>query len=216
MKSSDPINSPIRIGSLTTDEGGNVPFRSVVTKSPEGKSLYDWTRNQSEGQGKSAGRRITNACKHRKGEPLFITGRSGYFGNRASVRWAKVVVMWEETGELHHMSQRCKRRRHVEKVSVGNWGGPVGFQTNGVTTNNWVHTVTKDQMSLGFCCRNSSQVKEQMRISRSIRRNAESGGEALQEVGGGHSSEEGAGNITTLSEGPLVCEVFSKRYGICS
>ena len=214
MISSDPTSSPIRVGSLATGNSGNVYCRSVVTKSLEGKCRQGTTRNQSKRQGKFAGRRKTNSCKHRKGDPSIITDRDGYFGNRASVRWAKVVVVWEETGEMHHMSQRCKRRRHAEKVCVGNWGDPVGFRRNGVMANDWVHTETRNQMSLGICCRNLSLVKEQMRKSRSIRRNAESGGDVLQEVGGGHSSYEGESNIKSLSEGPLVCEVFSKRYGV--
>jgi len=212
MRCSDPTNSPIRVGSLTAGKRGNMSCRSAVTKSPEGNGQVDQTRNQSEGRGKFTGRRTTNVCKHRKGEPLFIADRSGYFGSRASVLWVKADVMWEETGELHHISRRCKRRRHVKKDSVGNWGDPVGFQSDGVTTNRWVHIETKNQRSLGSCCRNILVVKEQVRISRSIRRKAESGDEALQEVGGGHSSEEGVSNTTALSEGPLVCVVFSKQH----
>lgn len=214
MKRTDPANSPIQAGSQTTGGRGNTSYRSVVTKSREGKGQAGRTRNQSEGQGKTAGCRPTNDCKHRNGNPSNITDRDGKFGSRAPVRWAKVAVMGEETGEKHPMSRRCKRRRHAERVFTSNWGDPVVFRKwNGVETIKRAHTTTSSQGSHGNCSPRLSGKREQLRISCGIRRKAESQGKVLQGVGGGHSSDDGKDNITfSERRASSLCNVFKAEW----
>ena len=214
MKRTDPANSPIQAGSQTTGERGNASYRSVVTKSREGNGQTGRTRNQSEGLGKTAGCRPTNDCKHRKGKPSSITDRDGKFGSRASVRWAKVAVMGEETGEMHPMSRRCKRRRHAERVFISNWGDPVGFrEREGVETIERAHTTKRSQGSHGNCSPRLSGKREQLRISRGIRRKAESQGDVLQGVGGGYSSNDGKDNITFPERrATSLCNVFKVEW----
>ena len=122
-----------------------------------------WTCNQSVWRGKFAGRRMTNDRRHRKGNPTSIAGRVGISGRRASVLWAKPVIVEEENGNEHSTNRRCKRRRHVKRVSSSNWGGPTRF------------IGTFPMISCG------------------TRRKAESRGEVEKGVGDGHSSEEGVG-----------------------
>ena len=122
-----------------------------------------WTCNQSVWRGKFAGRRMTNDRRHRKGNPTSIAGRVGISGRRASVQWVKPVTAEEENGNEHSAVRRCKRRRHVKRVSSSNWGGPI--RSDG-------------EFSLVSC---------------GIRRNAESRDDAEKGVGDGHSSEEGVG-----------------------
>lgn len=154
MKRADPTNYPFQVGSLTAETCGNIRTRCAVTKPSEGKSACDgglWpapkaltgngeiqiaghlrqgqqmTRSQSERQGKDTGRRETNVRRHRKGEPSVITDRDGDFGRRFSVRWKKPEIIREENGNMHLMTRRCKRRWHVLKVPLSNWGDPAWF-----------------------------------------------------------------------------------------
>jgi hypothetical protein len=125
MRSSDPANCPIQVGSLTAGR-----TRCAVTKPPEGKSTAGWiTRSQSWRRGKDVGRRKTNDRRHRKGEPASIADRAGVIGRRSSVRWEKPATIREENGHEHLMARRCKRRRHALKVSSSNWGGSVRFRS---------------------------------------------------------------------------------------
>ncbi len=214
MKRTDPANSPIQAGSLTTDERGNTSYRSVVTKSREGKGQTGRTRNQSEGQGKTAGCRPTNACKHRNGKPSDITDRDGKFGSRASVLWVKAAVMGEETGGKRPMSRRCKRRLHAGRVFISNWGDPVAFrEREGVETIKRAHTTKRSQGSHGNCSPRLSGKREQLRISCGIRRKAESQGDVLQGVGVGYRSDDGQDPIIFPElRATSVCNVFKAEW----
>lgn len=84
------------------------------------------TGNQSERQDKSTGSRQTNVRKHRKGESTEITGRvEKIWVRRPSVQYGKSDIIKEENEQMHLMTQRCKRRRHVRKESLSVWGEPV-------------------------------------------------------------------------------------------
>lgn len=130
VKSPDPTNCSFQVGSLTVGAHGNMRARRTVTKPPEGKSACygglwpvpkaltgngekqiaghlrqdkQMTRSQSGGQGKDAGRRITNVRRRRKSEPARITDRDGDCGRLSPVRWEKSANIREENGRMHLM-----------------------------------------------------------------------------------------------------------------
>lgn len=207
MKSADPTNYPIQVGSLTAGACGNIRSQCAVTKSPEGKFVcYEqMTRSQSERQGKDIGCSKANDCRHRKGEPASMTDRAGDFGRLSFVLWEKPAIIREENGYEHLMTRRCKRRRHVLRVHLSNWGEPVCFQKRDrVLTKKGV---VPDENNQDYQeCRSSwwSGINERLGINHSIRRNAESCGKGIQEVGDDHSSEDSKDTITLLSEGSLA------------
>ena len=154
MRRADPTNCSFQVGSLTAETCGNIRTRCAVTKPTEGKfACYGglWpvpkaltgngekqiaghlrqgeqmTRSQSERQGKDTGRRETNVHRHRKGEPAEIADRAGDFGRRPAVLSGKPAIVREENGQMHLMTRRCKRRWHVLKVTLSNWGDPAWF-----------------------------------------------------------------------------------------
>jgi len=142
-----------------------------------------WTRNQSERRGKFAGRRQTNDRRHRESAPTFIAGRVGISGGRTYVRWVKPVTAEEENGNEHSVARRCKRRRHVKRVSSSNWGGPTRF----------IGTIPM--------------------ISCGIRRKAESHSDVEKGVGDGHSSEEGVGQHNPAERRAISLRVLLKESG---
>lgn len=153
---------------LTPDEGLHLRhWLETASELIAGRLTEDdnrWTCNQSVWRGKFAGRRMTNDRRHRKSSPTSIAGRVGFdSGRRASVLWAKPVIVEEENGNEHSTNRRCKRRRHVKRVSSSNWGGPTRF------------IGTFPMISCG------------------IRRKAEGRSDVDAGVGDGHSSKEGGG-----------------------
>ena len=130
MKCPGHTNFPFRVCSLSTEFSSNVYLRSVETKSRAGEALLEWTCSQSEWRGNDSGRRQTNDRKHRKGNPsVSIVDRDGYNRfRRATVRLAKSVNIEEESGNMHSIWRRCKRRRHESTVFESNWGDPFSFQ----------------------------------------------------------------------------------------
>lgn len=144
-----------------------------------------WTSNQSWWRGRIAGRRTTNDRRHRKGSSTSIAGRVGYNSDwRASVLWAKPVIVEEENGNEHSTNRRCKRRRHVKKVSSSNWGGPVRS----------IGTVSM--------------------VSCGARRNAQCCGEVETGVGDGHSSKEGGGQHNPVERRAISLRMlFKERIG---
>ncbi|MCM8534629.1 MAG: hypothetical protein NE334_01695 [Lentisphaeraceae bacterium] len=130
MKCPGHTNFPFRVCSLSTEFSSNVYLRSVETKSRAGEALLEWTCSQSEWRGNDSGRRQTNDRKHRKGKPsVSIVDRELYFRFRRScVRWEKSVNIEEESGNMHSIWRRCKRRRHESTVFESNWGDPFSFQ----------------------------------------------------------------------------------------
>ncbi len=153
VKSPGSANCSFHAYSLTAGERGDARTGCAVTKSRERKpAIHGESRtapqaltgngekqiaghlkmeqqgpgNQSGRRDKSTGRRQTNDRKHRKGNPTEITGRVGHFGvRRPSVRCGKPDIIKEENGQMHLMTRRCKRRRHVRKDSLSTWGEPV-------------------------------------------------------------------------------------------
>jgi hypothetical protein len=208
MKRAKHTNFPFHVCSLTTVICREAE-RSVVTKSCEGNRTsqnggFSGTRNQSEWQGKGAGRRKTNICRHRKGEPAIITDRAGCIWDRRScVLCGKSEEMREESGKEHLIAQRCKRRRHVLKVTENNWGEPVLYLRQGnyvVKTISRVATDKTNNLNIIKPDPDGIQsMREQVRGYMNIRWNAESSYIKTQEVGDGHSSEDGRDRIT-LSE----------------
>ena len=193
-------NFPFRVCSLSTECCSNVYIRSVETKSREGKALFEWTRSQSEWQGKDSGRRQTNVHKHRKGKPpVSIIDRGGYFRFRRScVRWEKSVNIEEESGSMHSIWRRCKRRWHESTVFDSNWGDPVSFQNIiGPKILNSLSRLIKlvERISYPHA---STEESGYVRISSVIRRKVERLNDVTQEVGDGHSSADGEDNITSL------------------
>lgn len=207
MKRNDPANYPFQAGSLTAvppDAG-----RSAVTKSSEGKSACERrTRNQSERRDKSTGRRKTNDCRHRKSDLAVITDRARYFGRRSLVLWEKSAIIGEESGCKPPMTRRCKRQRHVWRVSLCNWGGPAKFRTKArVMTNNLVDPRYQPGATTKTSVWCSLENKGQ-RKSLDIMRNAESPGDALQGVGDAHISGDDKDNITLSERRGISLRVF--------
>ena len=200
MKCPGHTNFPFRVCSLSTGFSSNVYVRSVETKSREGKALFERTRSQSEWRGNDSGRRQTNDRKHRKGKPsVSIVDRDGYFCFRRScVRWEKSVNIEEESGNVHSIWRRCKRRRHESTVFDSNWGDPVSFQNIiGPKILKRLSRLIKlvDHISYPHV---STEESGYVRISSAIRRKVERLSDVLQEVGDGHSSVDGEDNITSL------------------
>ena len=142
-----------------------------------------WTCNQSERRGKFAGRRMTNDRRHRKGDPTSIAGRVGISGWRTSVLWVKPDTAEEENGNEHSAARRCKRRRHVKRVSSSNWGGPTRF------------------------------IGAFPMISCGTRRNAESRSDVDAGVGDGHSSEEGVGQHNPVERRAISLRMLLTKSG---
>ena len=200
MKCPGHTNFPFRVCSLSTGFSSNVYVRSVETKSRAGKALFERTRSQSEWRGNDSGRRQTNDRKHRKGKPsVSIVDRDGYFRFRRScVRWEKSVNIEEESGNVHSIWRRCKRRRHESTVFDSNWGDPVSFQNIiGPKILKRLSRLIKlvDHISYPHV---STEESGYVRISSAIRRKVERLSDVLQEVGDGHSSVDGEDNITSL------------------
>ena len=200
MKCPGHTNFPFRVCSQSTGFSSNVYLRSVETKSRAGKALSERTRSQSEWRGNDSGRRQTNDRKHRKGKPsVSIVDRDGYFSFRRScVRWEKSVNIEEESGNVHSIWRRCKRRRHESTVFDSNWGDPVSFQNIiGPKILNRLSRLIKlvDHISYPHV---SAEESGYVRISSAIRRKVERLGDVIQEVGDGHSSVDGEDNITSL------------------
>ena len=200
MKRPGHTNFPFRVCSLSTGFSSNVYLRSVETKSRAGKALFERTRSQSEWRGNDSGRRQTNDRKHRKGNPsVSIIDRDGYNRfRRASVLWAKSVNIEEESGSMHSIWRRCKRRRHESTVSDSNWGDPVSFQNIiGLKILNRLSRLIKlvDHISYPHV---STEGSGYVRISSAIRRKVERLNDVSQEVGDGHSSFDGEDNITSF------------------
>ena len=200
MKCPGHTNFPFRVCSQSTGFSSNVYLRSVETKSRAGKALSERTRSQSEWRGNDSGRRQTNDRKHRKGKPsVSIVDRDGYFRFRRScVRWEKSVNIEEESGNVHSIWRRCKRRRHESTVFDSNWGDPVSFQNIiGPKILNRLSRLIKlvDHISYPHV---SAEESGYVRISSAIRRKVERLGDVIQEVGDGHSSVDGEDNITSL------------------
>jgi len=195
-------NFPFRVCSQSAGYCSDVFIRSAETKSRAGKALIEWTRSQPEWRGKDSGRRNTNDRKHRKGKPSAgVVGRDGCFRfRRATVRLAKSVNIEEESGNMHSIWRRCKRRRHELKVTDSNWGDPASFQsTNRLITidglSRLINLAKIDSYPLDF-----AEISGCVRISSDIRRKAESLNDVIQEVGDGHSSDDGEDNITSLEQ----------------
>ena len=200
MKCPGHTNFPFRVCSQSAGFSSNVFIRSAETKSRAGKALLERTRSQSEWRGKDSGRRQTNDRKHRKGNPsVSIVDRDGYFRfRRASVLWAKSVNIEEESGNMHSIWRRCKRRRHESTVSDSNWGDPVSFQNIiGLITFNGLSRLIK-LTDRGLYPLAAVENSGYVRISSVIRRKAERVSDVFQEVGDGHSSDDGEDNITSL------------------
>ena len=153
----------------------------IAGRLPEG--FNRWTCNQSERRGKFAGRRMTNDRRHRKGNPTSIAGRVGISGRRTYVRWVKPVTAEEENGNEHSVARRCKRRRHVKRVSSSNWGCPTRF--------------------IGMF----------PMISCGIRRKAEGRSEVEKGVGDGHSSKEGVGQHNPAERRAISLRMLLKESG---
>ncbi len=209
MRSSDPTNCPIQVGSLTAGE-----TRCAVTKSPGGESAaWQMTRSQPGRRGKDAGRRKTNDRRHRKGEPASIADRAGVIGRRSSVLWEKPAIIREENGREHLMTRRCKRRRHALKVSSSNWGGSVRFRQE-----EWLRRFegvvpVNNQGCQGRRSPKCPGMKERLGISPGITRKAESRGEAVQRVGDGHSSRNDKDNITLFMRRAISSGMLPKECG---
>ena len=200
MKRPGHTNFPFRVCSQSTGCCSDVFIRSVETKSRAGNALFERTRSQSEWRGKDSGRRQTNDRKHRKGKPsVSIVDRDVNFRfRRATVRLAKSVNIEEESGNVHSIWRRCKRRRHESTVFDSNWGDPVSFQNiNGPKILSRLSRLIKlvDRISYPHA---STEESGYVRISSAIRRKVERLNDVIQEVGDGHSSVDGEDNITSL------------------
>jgi hypothetical protein len=110
----------------------------------------------------------------------------------------KSVNIEEESGNMHSIWRRCKRRRHESTVFDSNWGDPVSFQDlkwsktfKGL--NRIINLVTCDSYPLVV-----TKASGYVRISSDIRRKVESLNDVFQEVGDGHSSDDGEDNITSF------------------
>ena len=87
----------------------------------------------------------------------------------------------KKNGNEHSTNRRCKRRRHVKKVSSSNWGGP----TRSVGT---VSTV-----------------------SCGARRNVQCHGDVEAGVGEGHSSKEGGGQHNPVERRAISLRMLFKE-----
>jgi hypothetical protein len=209
MRSSDPTNYPIQVGSLTAGR-----TRGAVTKSPGGEFVErQMTRSQPGRQGKDAGRRKTNDCRHRKGKPASIADRAGDIGRRSHVRREKPATIREGNGYEHLMARRCKRRWHATKVSQSNWGDSVRFrQEEGLRRFEGV-VPANNQEHRGRRSPRCSGTRERLGISFGIRRKVESRGKAVQRVGDGHSSWDDKDNITLSMQRAISLGTFPKESG---
>jgi hypothetical protein len=151
LQRTTPVNCSLQTGSLTADfrRRGD---RSAVTTSPVGNLCRDggrWPAPKTlPGNGEPT------ACRTPETEPterlvVSLSGKAktqavgkrtsasivkvnwralltepGILGSRSSARWEKAAIIGVASGQTHSMTRRCKRRRHVSRVSRSNWGGP--------------------------------------------------------------------------------------------
>lgn len=92
------------------------------------ESVVLWTGRQCERQGEPTGRRMTNDCKHRKGEPAAITVRAGVFGvGEPLFDGRSLLLMAKQVGTSSHRPDGVKGGGMLGRLSGGNWGGPRRF-----------------------------------------------------------------------------------------
>lgn len=130
LERTTPVNGSHQTGSLTAEHGC---ARSAVTKSPEGNFLVGLPASREglvvspsgEAKSQAAGKRTTASIVKVNWRGLLT--EPGIFGSRSPVRWEKAAIIGVASGQEHPVARRCKRRRHVTKVSRSNWGGPAQF-----------------------------------------------------------------------------------------
>ncbi len=156
MKRSEHTNFPFHVCSLITVIRRESEKRSVVTKSREGnlaskgglwpvpktltgnreqqiaghlKEEEQGTRNQSEWRGKGTGRRKTNSCRHRKGEPAVVADRAGcIWDRRPSVPGVEAFLL-EIHEELKCGQYTANNIRRVYIPKGANGKRPLGIPT---------------------------------------------------------------------------------------
>ena len=194
VKSPESMNCSFHIDSLTAGERGDARTGCAVTKSTERKpptqgGLWpvpkallgneeqqiagrlnvdrEGTGNQSGRRGEHAGRRLTNVRRHRKGEPTIIAGRVG------CIRLRRPSV---RCGKSDIIGEENGREHPMSRRCKRRWHA-------------WKDSLSTWGEPAWFPFSDG--------ISRRIRRNAEIEGDATQEVGDGHSSEDGEDNTTS-------------------
>lgn len=90
------------------------------------------TGNQSGRRAKHTVRRLTNVRRHCKGKPIRITAGLGRIRlRRPCVRCGKSDIIKEESGQMHLVIRRCKRRWHVCEDLLSTLGEPAWFSLSG-------------------------------------------------------------------------------------
>lgn len=125
-----PVNCSLQTGSLTAEPK---MARSAVTTSPVGNSRVGLPASKgglvvSQGgkaRAQAVGKRTTVSIVNVNWQGLLTEPAS--LGSRSSVRWEKVAIIGVASGQTHPVTRRCKRRRHVSRVSRSNWGEPASF-----------------------------------------------------------------------------------------
>ncbi len=125
-----PVNCSLQTGSLTAE---HECARSAVTKPPEGNFLVGLPASREglvvspsgEAKSQAVGKRTSASIVKVIWRGLLT--EPGIFGSRSPVLWEKAAIIGVASGQEHSMTRRCKRRRHVTRVSRSNWGDPARF-----------------------------------------------------------------------------------------
>ena len=127
LKCTTPVNCSLQTGSLTAEPK---MVRSAVTKSPAGNFPVGLPASREELVVSQGGEAKTQAVGKRTSASIVkvtwqtLLTEPGILGSRSSVRWEKAAIIGVASGQTHPVTRRCKRRRHVTRVSRSNWGEP--------------------------------------------------------------------------------------------
>ena len=99
------------------------------------ESTCERTGHQFERLSKQTGRRMTNACKHRKGNPTVIAGRVGDFRVGEPLFYGRSLVsVVKNVGACSHRPDGVKDGGMSGKLCDSNWGDPPQFPPSGGIT----------------------------------------------------------------------------------